>query len=134
MILPVVVLLTAGCSPAPAVYRSVIKPPREENCEIQLLLVTQEEMRPGGKYGSTGEFEQIGSISLTRAGDTDPASPDVRSAVRERACAMGGEFVSLWGSTTIPNGMGVPYQVTNYIVWTKRASPASPATSGPQPF
>lgn len=133
LFLTFVIPFAVACTTNVVEVRTASRPPRDESCELQIIQVTPEETRQGGKYGPGGEYEQIGMITLAAMGDTNAMSDMVKAAVRPRACAMGGEYVSLLTSAIGASGMGVPYQATTYQVWAKRA-PAPPASQTPQPF
>lgn len=72
----------------------------------------------------------IGSITIGASKGTDAMSEEIRQIVRPRACAMGGDVVSLMASGSGSNRRGYGQQNIAFTVWGK----ASGGTSEPQKF
>ncbi len=126
----VTLLLTVGCGPAVGEVRMLVRPPKPESCDLQIVEVNAADMAPGAKFGPGGELEMVGSIMIGASDGTDAMSEDIRKLVRPRACAMGGDVVSLLASGTGSNRRGVPQQNIVFTVWGKQSRAPSP----PQKF
>lgn len=103
---------------------------RPADCQLELVSVTAGDMAPGAKFGSGGEYEMIGMVTIGADAGTDAFSEKMKQLVRPRACGMGGEIVSLLASGSDANAYGHPQQSIAYTVWAKRSA----APSGPQAF
>jgi hypothetical protein len=118
-----------GCGgPAVGGSQMVVLAPKPADCPLELVTIHPEDMAPGGKFGAGGKYQMIGVVALGLDSGTNPMSPEVRKLVRPRACAYGGEVVSLLASGDSSNGHGVPQTDVVFTVWGPRT------TSGPQPF
>ena len=113
--------LVAGCGPNVMEMRTVVAPGRASNCELEFRNFTMDELAPG-----SGSHEVIGHVVLSEPGIQDPFQQKYRDIVRPRACAMGGEGVTILGSTTNNTVMGSG-SATDYAVVRKRADPSAPA-------
>lgn len=130
--------LAACGSPKPAVseVRMVMLPARPADCSLELVSVQAEDMAPSGRFGAGGEYQMIGAVTLGLAQGTEVMSEPVRALVRPRACAMGGEVVSL-----LATGDSGHYAISGssirtvlqtdavFTVWGPRA-----AKTGPEKF
>ncbi len=103
---------------------------RPADCQLQLVSVSAGDMAPGARFGSGGEYEMIGMVTIGADSGTDAFSDEMKKLVRPRACRMGGEIVSLLASGSDANAYGHPQQSIAYTVWAKRST----APSGPQAF
>jgi len=106
------------------------RPPRPPECALEFVSVSPGDMASGARFGMNGEYEQIGMVTVGADEGTDALSEEVRQLVRPRACAMGGEVLSLMASGTGSNRGGHAQQNIVFTVWAHRAS--QPAT--PEPF
>ncbi len=107
-----------------------IRPAKPETCKLELVTITSTEMQPEAKFGTGGTYEMIGAITIGAKEGTDPMSEEIRGLVRPRACAMGGDVVTLLGSGTGANRKGFAQQNIVYTVWATRPEGAA----APQPF
>lgn len=98
----------AGCAPYPSAQpasgppaigemRTVVLPARPIDCPLELVSVQAADMAPGARFGGGAQYQMIGLITLGLDPGVDVLSEQVRALVRPRACAMGGEVVSLLG-------------------------------------
>ena len=92
-----VAVAACGGPPRPAVgeVRTVMMPPRPADCALEIIAVDAEDMMPGARFGAGGQYQMIGVVSVGLPRGTDVLAEEVRALVRPRACAMGGEVVSL---------------------------------------
>lgn len=117
----------AGCGPNISEMRMASAPPRPDNCELQFLQLKIEDLAP-----MVGTYEQLGSVMLFETGVQDPFQQKYRDIVRPRACAMGGEGVTILNQATSQGAMGMSGSAVNYAVVRKRQAPGAPAQ--PQKF
>jgi hypothetical protein len=119
----------SGCGgPAVGGSQMVVLAPKPPDCPLELVTIHPEDMAPGARFGAGGQYQMIGVVALGLDQGTNPMSPEVRKLVRPRACAYGGEVVSLLVGGDSSNGYGRPQTDVVYTVWGPRAA------SGPQPF
>jgi len=83
-----------GCGPRVSETRMAYLPPRPDDCSIAFITATVEEMSPLGPY------QVVGHVVLQDAGIQNPFSAEYAGIVRPRACAMGGELVTIGMSGT----------------------------------
>jgi hypothetical protein len=119
-----VTALMAGCGPAISEMRMGFAPPRPATCELKLVQADMMALAAGGSW------EILGHIVLQETGIHNPFEERYMKIVRPRACAMGGEAVSILQaastSTTFSSGSGVQYAVL-------RARAASAPAPSPPP-
>ncbi|MFT3774870.1 MAG: hypothetical protein QM820_56705 [Minicystis sp.] len=113
--------LVAGCGPNVMEMRMAAAPPRPDNCELQFLQLKVEDLAP-----MVGTYEQLGSVVLMERGVQDPFQDKYKAIVRPRACAMGGEGVTILQQATTQSMMGGGSAV-NYAVVRKRQAPGTPS-------
>lgn len=113
--------LVAGCGPNVMEMRTVIVPGRAPSCELEFRNFTMDELAPG-----SGSHEVIGHVVLYETGIQDPFQQKYRDIVRPRACAMGGEGVTILNAATNNTALGSG-STTDYAVVRKRADPSAPA-------
>ena len=101
---------------------------RGENCQLELVSITASDMAPGARFGSGGQYEMVGMVTVGADEGTDAFSAKIKELVRPRACRMGGEVVSLLASGTDSNAYGHAQQSIAYQVWARRNT-AAPASS-----
>jgi hypothetical protein len=121
--LPLVGLLM-GCGPRVSEVRQASAPPRPENCDLEFLQLKMEDLAPG-----SGTYEVLGSVILQETGIQDPMQPKYREIVRPRACAMGGEGITILLSSSSAGPLGGGGSGTVYSVVRKR--PAEGAAPPP---
>jgi hypothetical protein len=115
-----------ACAPTVQGMRmGATRPPRPPDCSLDIVSATD--------FATIQKYEQVGVVVLSNEeAGTDPMSPQARAIVRPRACALGGEAISLMGSGNVKNPTS-PLPTTafgSYVVWAKRAAPGS----APQKF
>ncbi|MFI5301588.1 MAG: hypothetical protein ACHREM_26160 [Polyangiales bacterium] len=86
------------------------RPPRAADCALQVVT------RDGAKAAG---LEQVGVVSLSAPRDAKPFEESIRKRVQPKACAMGGEAVSLTGAG---GGFGPIGQGIAFAVWAKRGA------------
>jgi hypothetical protein len=130
-ILVVSTMALAGCGPAVGEVRmGAPHPAKVADCPLEFVSVSANDMAPGAKFGSGGKYEMIGAVNIGADEGTDAMSEEIRKIVRPRACAMGGEVVSLLASGTAQyRGKFRAQQNISFRVW----GPIS-AQQGPQRF
>jgi hypothetical protein len=93
ILLPVLIAATTGCftvRPIVSESRMAFAPPRPPNCPLQLVQTTMMDLAPGNPT-----WQLLGFVSIGDTGHRDPLSEEYRNLVRSRACAMGGEAITL---------------------------------------
>jgi hypothetical protein len=124
LLLPVLAF-TAGCSPQESDARiGSPRPPRADACD----LVVVNAMSPT----TFNSYEQVGVVRLSNVpAGTDPMDPSVRAIVRPRACALGGEAISVMasGDAVSRNGLRTTAYAA-YVVWAKKRA----LSKGPEKF
>ena len=81
--------LLSACGPSIVEHRTAYLPPREGNCRLDHVTTTMADFAPDGRY------EVIGNIMLAERGPHGPFDPDYLAEVDPRACAMGGDAVTV---------------------------------------
>jgi hypothetical protein len=92
--------LLLACGPAVSEGRLVQAPPKPENCELKFIEFTG---------AVTDAFEVLGHVYLKEPKKQDPLSASYKHIVHARACAMGGEAVTL--DAEAPGASSVSYTV-----------------------
>jgi hypothetical protein len=116
-----VVLLFAlswlACGPTVGQSRLVHAPAKPADCKLKFLELKVEDMSPQG-----GRWEVLGYVVLSQEGVRDPLAPSYRDQVRPRACAMGGEGVTVSQTATAePWALSAGGTTISYAVVRKRA-------------
>jgi hypothetical protein len=103
---PSAFLLFVGCAtPAKSAVQRMgtPRPARPETCE--LTLVSPSDTWPGGKYYP--EYETIGIVQVdAEKDDAQPSDADVKQELKPKACALGGELITLMSSNEKHNRYG----------------------------
>jgi len=88
---------------------------REAHCDLTVI--------NGTDTSNFAKYEQIGVVRISNApAGTGPLDPQVRELVRPRACALGGEAISVMGSGDVsPNGF-TDSSYAAYVVWAKKGA------------
>lgn len=81
-----------------SVQRLSMHPPRPENCSLQFVSADVASMSP------MGEWEVVGNVVIQESDVSDPYSEEYREIVRPRACAIGGEAVTIAQATGVERG------------------------------
>lgn len=113
--------LLAGCGPSVSEVRQASAPPRPENCDLELLQLKMEDLTPG-----SGTYEMLGSVILQETGIQDPMQPKYRDIVRPRACAMGGEGITILMSSSSAGAFGGGSGTVYSVVRKRPAEGAAP--------
>jgi hypothetical protein len=111
--------LTA-CGPHIAEVRMASAPPKPESCELEFLQLKVEDMSP-----MVGTYEVLGSVMLFERGVQDPFQQKYKDIVHPRACAMGGEGVTIMTQASGQGAFGAQGSAVNYGVVRKRPPPGS---------
>jgi hypothetical protein len=119
--------LLAGCGPSIMETRMAAAPPRAESCELEFLQLRIEDVAP-----MIGAYELLGNVSLFQSGVQDPFQQKYKDIVRPRACAMGGEGVTILNQATATTMLGGSGSSVVYAVVRKRPAPG--AAPAPQKF
>jgi hypothetical protein len=117
------VLLLSSCGsskPAVSDVRMVMLPAKPSDCPLELVAVQPADMMPGARFGAGAGLSMIGAVTLGLDEGTDVMSEAVRALVRPRACAMGGEVVSLLASGTAGH-----YQISGSMIRTTAQTDAA---------
>jgi hypothetical protein len=97
----------------------VPRPARAPDCSLDVVAAAD--------LATLARYEQVGVVVLSNAeAGTDPLAPEVRAIVRPRACAMGGEAISIMGSGDVTGPRS--FRTTayaSYLVWAKKAAPGA---------
>jgi hypothetical protein len=95
------------------------RPARDANCDLDVVSATD--------MATMAKYEQVGIVRLSNAEQgTDPLDPEVRALVRPRACALGGEAISVLASGDAVSRNGLRETAyAGYVVWAKK----TPATA-----
>jgi hypothetical protein len=112
-------LAAPACGPSVGEARMNAAPARPENCSLDFLKLTINDVAPGGRY------ELLGHVVLSQTGVQDPLDPKYRAEVRPRACAMGGEGVAiLMTGTATPTTFSAGGTTIDYAVVRKHRAEA----------
>jgi hypothetical protein len=85
------VLLAAACSNERVIEtRGVEAPARPSDCSIDFITAGPHDVEPGGRY------ELLGYVTFFEDSIALPSQSDMQARVRGRACAMGGDAMTLW--------------------------------------
>jgi len=110
--------LLFACGPRISEVRLVPTPARAPECQLEFIKLDMMDLS-----SSTGTWQVIGYVSLADIGKQDPFAEPNRALVRPRACAMGGEAVSIMNSAT-NEGLVTDGSRTNYAVLAHRTTDA----------
>lgn len=111
-----------GCAPQASVVRmGAPRPERDEHCDLTVIDTMD--------MTKLADYEQVGVINVSNAEKGKSAlDPDMRALVRPRACALGGDAISVLASGDVTNQSGLHTTAYGgYIVWAKKSTkPATP--------
>jgi len=119
----VAVLALAGCgSSMPAVQQTqmALYPPRPANCELAIINGATTDLSIMAT--PTSKYVMVGTIAITEQGTQQPLSQKYMAIIGPRACQMGGDAVTLIGSSTGGDGLGGNSTGTAYLVLHARAA------------
>jgi hypothetical protein len=110
----------AGCAPKAGMSetRMIQAPPRETNCQLQMVEVDITAMDFNQKW------DVLGYVTMLDRGQQDPFSEDNKRLVRPHACAMGGTSVAIAMNSTNTGmfnqqGSGLSYMVLRPKAWAQ---------------
>jgi len=111
----------AACAPQLVDVRmGVPRAARAPDCDLTVVSATD--------MATLAKYDQIGVVNLSNAeAGTDPLAPEVRAIVRPRACAMGGEAISVMASGDITARQS--FRTTAYaayLVWARKSAAGAP--------
>jgi hypothetical protein len=117
-------LVLSACGPETSDTRiGTPRAPREAQCDLKVI--------NGNDTSNFAKFEQVGVVQLANApAGTAPFDPKVRDMVRPRACALGGEAISVLGSGDVSANGFTDSAYATYIVWAKKHQ----VSSAPEKF
>ena len=98
-------------------------PPREEACALEFVQTSISDLAPGGAW------EVVGYVVVNETGVADPFAEKYRALVRPRACAMGGEAVTIMQSATGMGMAGMQGSSVNYAVIKKPSTTTAAPTA-----
>ena len=96
-------------------------PTKAPDCPLEFVAVSAGDMWRAGRpiRRRRNDYEMIGAVNIGASEGTDPMSEETRRIVRPRACAMGGEVVSLLASGTAQyRRQFTPQQNISFVVWS----------------
>jgi hypothetical protein len=112
----VAALALGACGPNISSIRAgAIYPPKPASCSVTFENMNYQQ--------ATAAYEQLGLITVSNGDVTDK----VREQVRQKACRMGGDAVSL--NAAVDTGSSLVGNMTQFLVLRKRQEPAN--ASGP---
>jgi hypothetical protein len=111
-------LAACATTAAPAISESrmTIHPANAPDCLLMFLRSDMTKMMPGG------EWEVVGFVTIGAEGEIDPTDEKYRELVRPRACAMGGEAVTVFIASRNQSDLGVGAGVIYGVL--RRPTPA----------
>jgi hypothetical protein len=105
-----------GCGPRVDQLRLAWASPRAPDCAIEFLELGIADVAP------TGTWEILAHVTVSDHGDRDPVGLELRDLVRPRACALGGEAITILAESTGRAGV-VDYLVLRPRVARAKATP-----------
>lgn len=121
--------LVAGCGPEVMETRLASAPQRPDGCELWFRQLNFQDLAP-----MIGTYELLGEVTLAESGVQDPFQQKYKDIVRPRACAMGGEGVTILDQVASTNPMGAKGTGVTFAVVRKRGTPSAVAPPPPQKF
>jgi hypothetical protein len=118
-----------GCGPGVNETRMAMYPPNPPQCHLD---VVNNATSPAVAMMPDSPYELIGMVGLGQSGIQNPFSPEYIAIVQPRACAMGGDAVSLMASSVSTAGP-MSSTGTAYAILRKRNAQASPQAFGTAP-
>lgn len=116
MLYTVLGVLIVGCGPSVAEVRLVNYPPRERNCSLDFVEVNMKKLNE-----NKGPWELIGHVILSQEGRQEPFDEKYKVIVRQRACAMGGQAVTIVANA-VAEGVMSSGTTISYGVLRKRGA------------
>ena len=109
-----------GCAPQASDARmGTPRPPREAQCELTVIDAMD--------TANFTKYEQVGIVRVSNAErGKGPLDPEMRALVRPRACALGGDAISVLasGDATSRNGLRTT-AFSGYVVWAMKSAKAA---------
>ena len=97
------------------------RPPRDANCDLTVINAQD--------TANFAKYEQIGILQVSNAEAGKSAlDPEIRAKVRPKACALGGDAISVLASGDVQSeGSFRKTSFGGYVVWAKKSDhPAAP--------
>ena len=109
-------LAVVGCTPQVSDARmGTSRPAKDPNCDLTVIDAMD--------TSNFAKYEQVGIVRVSNEeAGTDPMDPKVRAIVRPRACALGGDAISVLASGDARNARS--FRTTafgGYVVWAKKS-------------
>ncbi len=114
------VLLLSACGPRISELRLAPSPPRGAGCPLEFVKLDMMDLS-----SQTGVWQLVGNVFIGDAGLLDPFSDENKALVRPRACAMGGEGVTIMASASNERLISSASTV-NYGILRHRSSAPEP--------
>lgn len=111
-----------ACAPQASDARmGTSRPAKDPSCDLTVIDAMD--------TANFAKYEQVGIVRVSNEeAGTDPMDPKIRAIVRPRACALGGDAISVLASGDARNARS--FRTTafgGYIVWAKKSDkPATP--------
>lgn len=118
------ILVCVACGPSIMEQRVTYAPPREAGCKLAQVNTSMNDFAPGGRY------EVIGNIVLAEGGRHDPFEPAYMDELRPRACAMGGDAITVMQAAMSTSGLRSGSSVQYAVLRDKGEPPASEIVTG----
>lgn len=118
-----VVVASTACGTMVSETRMAQYPSRGEDCSLEFVQTTVADLAPGSTW------EVVGYVVVSETGVADPFAEKYRALVRPRACAMGGEAVTIMQSGTGSGMAGTQASSVNYAVIKRPATEAAAPTA-----
>jgi hypothetical protein len=124
-------LALAGCAGSKPIYVTATvmmrANAREPGCALQFVEASIMDMSPMGKY------DVLGYVQMSHLQIVDPLDESNRVAARPKACAMGGQYISLPLANTTQTHFVGNHENSTVIYAVLRDKSTAPAAA-PQPF
>jgi len=102
-----------ACGPRISEVRIVPVPSRAADCPLEFIKLDMMDLS-----SPTGTWQMIGNVLLGDTGKLDPFDEKNKTLVRSRACAMGGEGVSIMMTATneglVTDGSRITYAILKH--------------------
>lgn len=118
-----VVAAVSACGTMVSETRMAQYPSRGDDCALEFVQTTVADLAPGSTW------EVVGYVVVSETGVADPFAEKYRALVRPRACAMGGEAVTIMQSSTGGGMAGMSGSSVNYAVIKHPSSEAAAPTA-----
>jgi hypothetical protein len=114
-----VFLSLIGCAQTASATFGTPRSPRPETCTLQII---------SPESATKSNYELVGVVTLTAPAGTNALDDSIRQRVQPRACALGGDAVSV-GASANTAGLGASQSIT-FDVWARQSQESAPKTWG----